>query len=126
VSGGNGSMIELAARLAENKTMTSKGVIEPINTGKFGGTTSESLISDYLTNKLSPVASVVMDMLNRSAFGGAPITLKGEAENAVVPFPIANYFEGLKSVSPADSLLAEIADSFGLYETLPFVPTKKK
>ena len=105
--------------------MTSKGKVEPINTDKYGSETGTELVMDYLTNKLSPVASVLLDMVNRSTFGGAPLTVGGEAMSGFAPFPIANYIQGLKSVTPADSLLAEIADSFGLYETLPYVPPKK-
>ena len=126
VTGGNGSMIVLANRLIQNKTMTSKGKISDLNTGKFGAQTSQDVISDYLTNKLSPVASVALDLVNRSAFGGAPLTVQGEAENAFAPFPVANTIEGASSVGMADSIVGEIFDSLGLYETLPYVPPKKK
>lgn len=125
VTGGNGSIVVLASRLISNSEVTSKGKVSQLNTGKFGAETSQDVIMDYLTGKLSPAASVILDLLNRSTFSGAKPTVGGELENAVAPFPIQNVIDGQKSVGLADSIIAEIADSFGLYETLPAPPKGK-
>lgn len=124
VTGGSGPLVTLAARIIENSTKsTTTGKVTPLNTGKFGSQTSVGVIEDFLTNKESPIASTVSDILNRSTFAGGKPTIQGEAANLVTPFPIQNIWEATPQVGLANSIAAEIADALGLYTT---IPTSKK
>jgi hypothetical protein len=131
VSGGSGSLITLAARLIENSTKSSTtGKISPLNTGKFGAQTSSDVVMNFLTNKESPVASVITDLLNRKDFAGDQLglnlkTAEIEGQNAFTPFPIQNVMEAMPQVGVPDAILAEIADAFGLYITIPTPPKKQ-
>lgn len=126
VTGGAGSMITLAARLLSNSTMTSKGKVEPLNTGAFGAQTTGDVIENFAQNKLSPAASVAYDLISRSTFNGDKPTVASEGMQLAAPFPVENIAEMAPQKGAADAVLAEIADALGLYETIPELPKKAK
>ena len=126
VSGGMSSIVTLAARLL---TMSSKssttGKVDKLNSGKFGATTGTDVFFNALENKLSPVASVVKDLMQGKDFQGNKITLPQEAINLLEPLPITNIKELLNNPKAANFFVAEMADMFGIV-TNTYSPAKKK
>ena len=119
VSGGMASIITLASRLIPtiwgqgySKSSTS-GKIQKINSGKFGAPTGQDVVFNFFTNKLSPVGSVVRDMINEKDFDGDKTTFTGELSNLGLPMPIATYEELKNNPNSADTLLSMIADAHG-------------
>lgn len=126
ISTGENTLLTLAARLIENSTKsTTTGKITPLNTGKFGAQTSGDVIWNFITNKAAPVASVALDIANRSDYYGNKPTVSGEAQNALTPFPVENVLQAQPRVGTTNAILGEIFDALGLYETLPNPPRKK-
>src|SRR5205085_9705112 len=77
VSGGQSSIITLAARLISGKSKSSTtGKINQINAKDkkgnpaFGAQTKTDVVVDFLTNKLSPAARVVYELANNKDFNG--------------------------------------------------------
>ena len=128
ISGGMGSIITLAARLMMNSTKsTTSGKVSALNTGKFASQTFGDVFSSFLSNKLSPAASFIKDLANRTDFSGNKITIQGEASNLFVPLPIQNAAEVLADPKGANFLLTVIADGLGLQSnTYSKVQSKKK
>ncbi|MEK7092424.1 MAG: hypothetical protein AAB907_02260, partial [Patescibacteria group bacterium] len=115
VSGGMSSLVTLAMRLAMQSTKSSTtGKITPIDSGKFGSQTTGSVLLNYLSNKLSPVASVIKDLRQGEDFGGNKPTFLNEAKNLLAPIPITNYQELKNNPNSANILLAIISDLLGV------------
>ena len=115
VSGGMASIITLASRLITQSSKSSiTGAITPLNTGKFGAPTSKDVVINYLENKLSPVASVVKDLLEGKDFQGNKPTFLNETKNLFEPLVLSNYEELSKDPNAADTLVAMIADGLGI------------
>lgn len=125
VTGGSNTLIVLASRLIQNSEVTSTGKVEKLNTGKFGAPKSSDIIWEFMSGKASPVASVALDIANRSGFGGTPLSPETEAVNAFAPFPIQNLMSATPQVGLPDAVAGEILDSLGVYETIPTTPVKK-
>lgn len=127
VTGGMDSLVTLAFRLQEQATKsTYTGKITQTNTGKFGSKTGDDLIQDFLTNKLSPVASVINDVyIRHEDFNYKKPTLGGEISNFGVPLSITNTQELLSDPNSADVVLSIIADGLGI-NTNTYKPTAKK
>jgi hypothetical protein len=125
VSGGMSSLVTLAARLA---TMSSKssttGKITPLNSGKFGATTGWDVVSNFATNKASPLAGTLLDILKGQDHNGNNPTVAGELTNLLVPLPITNVQELMTNPNAANPVLAEIADAIG-FVTNTYSPKKK-
>ena len=125
ISGGMGSLITLAARLI---TMSSKssitGGVYKLNSGKYGSQTGMDVATNFFENKLSPIGSLVKDLLKQTDFSGSPITVQGEASNLFMPLPITNAYELLKTPNAAPFLLGIIADGLGI-ATNTYAPKKK-
>lgn len=115
VTGGMGSLLTLAARMA---TMSSKssvtGKVSPINSGKFGATTGTDLVYNFFENKLSPAASIVKDLLKGKDFQGNKPTVAGEASNLLMPLPITNAQELAADPNSAGVVLGTLADMLGI------------
>lgn len=126
VSGGMGSLLTLAARLALGKSKSSTtGKTTDLTSGKFGEPTRVDILVDYLEGKLSPVASVVKDLMLNKDFNGNKPTILNEANNLLTPLPITNVIELLNTPKAADPLLSEIADALGI-SVNSYAPVKKK
>lgn len=115
VTGGMGSLIVLASRLItqESKSSTS-GKVSEINSGKFGALKGQDVFFNFLTNKLSPVGSVIKDLFNQKDFEGKPITALGELKNLFAPLPLTNAYEAIKNPKSANPLLVILADALGI------------
>jgi len=115
ITGGMSGLIILMARMALQGTKDAKGKIVPINTDKFGSKTTTDLLVNFFENKLSPVASVLNDLLIRHrTFDYKNPTLKTEAVNLLVPLPITNYMELKDNPNSANIILSMIADALGI------------
>ena len=114
ISGGASSLITLAARLIMGSTKsTTTGKINSLTSGKFGSATRLDQVYNFMENKLSPVASVVKDLLKGQTFQGTKPTILNEAGNLIVPFPIQNLYSN-NDPKAANLLLIMIADLLGL------------
>lgn len=121
ISGGAGSVITLAARLATLSTKsTTTGKITHLDAKDkkgnpaFGAETGTDVLFDFATNKTSPLASVIVDMLKQDTFAGGKPTIQGEAEQLVTPLPISNAEEIYGDPKGANPLLTIIADTLGI------------
>lgn len=115
VTGGMASLITLAARLA---TMSSKssttGRINPLNSGNYGSQTGWDVVTNFFTNKLSPVAQVVKDLASGKDFSKNKVTLGGEAIKLVTPLPVTTLQELMNNPNSANVVLSMIADALGI------------
>jgi hypothetical protein len=131
VTGGMGSLATLAARFA---TMSSKSstshVVRPLNSGKFGSQTAMDVFYNFFENKLSPVASVVRDLLKGEDRQGNRLHLDAatagrEVGGLFAPLPASNAIDLYKDPNSAGVLLGELADALGIATTNYGKPHKK-
>lgn len=123
VTGGMASLITLVDRLVTGASKsTETGAITPVSTA-YGGKTRLNYVTDFFSNKLSPVASVVKELLNQKDFNGNTPTIAGELKNLFLPLPIANFEELQKDPNSANIILATLADALGI-ATNTYSPTK--
>lgn len=115
VSGGMASILTLAARLAtwSSKSSTT-GKITQLNSGKYGSQTAMDILLNFSESKLSPVASIIKDVLKGQDFQGKKPRVLGEANNLLTPLPITNFMELKNDPNSANILLAMIADALGI------------
>lgn len=115
VSGGMSSIATLAARFLTEESKSSSGVITKLNEGGFNAKDLRDLLTDFLSNKLSPAARVFNDVkLRGQDFNGDKPTLQGEAKGLLLPIGFQNYEELKDNPRAADTLLAMIADGLGI------------
>jgi hypothetical protein len=113
VTAGMGAIGVLAARLALHSTKTGAGKVTPLNSGKYNSPTGEKLVYNFFTNKFSPAAGVVRDILKGEDFDHNPVSIKGELSNALVPLPFSNWKE-LHDAKNAPVLAGILADALGV------------
>lgn len=115
ITGGMGSVVTLASRLITHSSKSSTtGKVNKIDSGKYGAQTSTDVFVNFLTNKLSPVASVIKDLQTGTDFSGNKSTPLNEAKNLFAPLPVTNYLDTRKNPNAADNLLTVIADALGI------------
>lgn len=115
VSGGMSSIVTLVARLITQSTKSSTtGTVKQLNTGEFGSQTGLDVVYNFFENKLSPVASVVRDVLKGEDFNGDKPTILGELNNLYMPLPVTNTKELYDDPNSAPLLLALMADAVGI------------
>ncbi len=119
VTGGAGSMLVLAARLASGQSKSStSGKMSDLSKPAFGQPTRMDTLIRYGENKLSPIASVGKEFLTGETFGGKQPTVPGEALGLVTPLPVKTFVELLQdpvaSQDPKFIALAQTMDFLGL------------
>jgi hypothetical protein len=125
VTGGMGSLATLAARmLTASSKSSSTGDIRELSTD-FGAQSVSDTFFNFASNKLSPVASIIKQMFDRTAFGGEELTPTGVLRDITVPLPITNSIELMKDPNSANVVAALIADGLGI-STNTFSPTARK
>jgi hypothetical protein len=125
VSGGMGSILVLAAKLATKSSKSSTtNKVTPLDSGKFGAQSSVDVLVSFAEGKLSPIASLGKDLLTGRDFYGNKITPQGEANNLLTPLPITNTVQ-LYQAKNAPILAGIIADMLGISVNPPNPPKKK-
>lgn len=128
ISGGMLSLATLAARLVTLSSKSSTtGKVSPLNSGKFGSQTAFDVVSNFATNKASPLGSVLLDYLRGQDHNNNKPTLGNEAQNLLVPLPVTNVQELMSNPKAANPLIAEMFDAIGIVtNTYSAKPAKKK
>lgn len=99
ITGGKASLLTLAARLLTGKSKSSTSdAINEYGTG-FGQKTRFDAVIDFLTNKVTPSARVVVDLLKGQTFEGKAPTLMGEIKDLYTPLPARNAVDFVKDPS---------------------------
>lgn len=115
VSGGMGSILTLAAReLTQSSKSALTNKITPLNSGKYGAQTGADVLVNFGEGKLSPIASVVRDILKGQDFNYNKPTVLGEANNLLTPLPVTNAISLFQSPDGANPLAGILADSLGI------------
>ena len=114
-TGGMSSLATLVFRQISGASKSSStGRVAELNSGNFGSQTRLDVLYDFFENKLSPVSSVVRDLLKGEDFNGNKPTVLGELNNLFMPLPITNYKELSNDPNSAPILLAMLADAVGI------------
>lgn len=120
MTGGAASLVTLATRLAMNSTKSSvSGKVRPLNEQKggkavYGAPTKKDVVYNFFENKLSPAASVVLDLMKGETRQGGPPTVGSEARALFEPLPVTNAIELANDPKSAPMLLGIIADALGI------------
>lgn len=115
VSGGMASIVTLASRLITKSTKSStSNQVTKLNQGGFGDPTSLDVLLNFTEGKLSPVASVLADVLKGKDFEGNKPTAGSIARDLGVPLGITNYQELRKDPKSANDLVAVLAEGLGI------------
>lgn len=124
VSGGNASILTLAARIASQSTKTSSGAVKKLGEG-FGSKLGSDVLTDFMKNKLSPAAQIIKEVfVDQKTFEGGKPTVGGTAANALVPLPVMTAIELSKNRNGAPVLVGILADALGI-ATNTFSPGQK-
>lgn len=126
VSGGMGSILTLAARLATFSSKSSlTGKINPLNSGKYGAQTGMDVLTNFGEGKLSPIAGIVRDILEGQDFNYNKPTPLNEVNNLLTPLPISNAQQLFQTPNGANPLAGIIADALGISVNTLSKPKKK-
>jgi len=112
ITGGAGSIITLAARIASRKTKTYEGEIVPYGIG-YGKRSPFDALVDFLVNKTTPPARVIVDWLRGKTYRGTPFTWPGAVYQATTPIAVQQAIQ-LKDDASADKIAGVIADGLGI------------
>lgn len=125
ITGGLSSLVTLAARLVSQSSKSSiTGQVKPINSGDFGATTGKDVVTDFITNKLSPVGQVALDLINQKDRNGNDLSISTELSNLFLPLSVATFQELANDPHSANILASMIADGLGI-ATNTYGVTKK-
>jgi hypothetical protein len=115
VTGGMASIVTLAARLLTMSTKsTSSKIVLPLNSTEYGAQTGTDVVYNFFENKLSPVMSVIKDLLKGKDFNGNPPTVTGELSNLLMPLPFSSVEDAAKDPNAANAVLIGILDGLGI------------
>ncbi len=125
-TGGMGSLVTLAARIATGTSISgTTGKKSDLYNAKFGGQTALDVANSFMEGKAAPLAAAVRDILKGQNYQGQKPTPGNVAANLVTPISIQT-FEQLKDPASADGLAAMLLDSVGFGVQTPTVYKKKK
>lgn len=111
-SRGMTQIVTLFARLATQKYKTSAGVIKELNSGEYGSRSLFDVGIDFLVNKTTPPAGVVLSFFRGRDFSGKKPTLGGTAFG-FLPISVQNFI-GLKDDASGAAVFGAFADIFGI------------
>lgn len=115
VTGGIGSIMTLASRLATTSSKsTTTGQVTHLNSGKYGAQTSMDVVNNFFENKLSPVAGVIRDILKGKDTQGNKVTASNEIKGLFTPIGVQNYQQIKNDPKSANVLATMIADGLGI------------
>jgi len=129
ITGGIGSLLVLASRIAKQQTKsTSTGEKYDLGTG-FGEKSGTDLLWSFMEGKFSPLSATFKEtLIDRSGYMGEELTPARVIQNITVPLGIENFFETLKDPNSAPLLLTTILETIGISANTysPKLKTNKK
>ncbi len=133
ITGGLGSMITLISRLSTQKSKSATtGKITQLNERDkkgnltYGARTGTDVATDYLQNKLSPLASLINDIyIRHSTYAGGKPTVGNELSNLFAPLPTVTAFNNIQDPDAASAIADSILDSLG-FSTINYNKFKTK
>lgn len=115
VTGGMASILTLGARLATQSTKSATtGIVQKLDTGKFGAPTSLETAEDFLTGKASPIINTLIQLRTGQNTIGQKTSAKQTLEGSVTPIGAQNYEQLKSDPNSADKLVTMIADGLGI------------
>lgn len=115
VSGGMGSIVELAAQLAQSSSKNATtGLVSKLNTNKYGSQTQVDAVINFLEGKTSPVGGVLLDFGKGKTHQNTKPTAKNEVGSLATPLGVKNYQELKQDPNSANILASVLADIFGI------------
>jgi hypothetical protein len=118
---GAGGIVVAAARIIAQQSTNNKGISTPL--GGYGKSDGMDILYDFTENKLSPVASVIKDIIKQKTFTGEKPTFLGETKNLTMPITLGNIGQFSKEPAPM-ALIGLIADGLGFNTNV--VPNKSE
>lgn len=113
ISGGASSVVVLASRLSTLSSKSSQtGLVTKYGTG-FGERTAFDALIDFMVNKTTPAAGVVVTWLKGKDRDGEKFTWGSAAQRAYIPIAIQNFMK-MKDDITADKLVGAIVDLVGI------------
>lgn len=124
ISGGMGSIVTLASRIAPtmhngkwgwwSKSAVS-GRWTDLGSGKFGSKNPLDMVEDFIEGKASPFAGKVLDLLRGGHdFAGNRVTVTGEALSMVTPISFSTFKDAQRDPEAANTLAVMILDGLGI------------
>lgn len=118
ISGGLGSYITLASRVATQKSKSATtGKITKLNTGDYGARTSLDVVYDFLGNKLAPAPSVIKSYLKGKDFQGNKPTIASSVTGLVKPISAGNMVDIFENEEVGTAFLTTMFDLLGAGQT---------
>jgi hypothetical protein len=121
ITGGLAPYIVLFSRLSTLSTKTGTGKINKLNKGKFGEQTAFDVLTNFITSKTSPVASVARDILKGKNFRGNPVKIEANskfikylADQLFTPLVASDTLQAYKDAS-GDINFSAIAGATSLF-----------
>ena len=121
LTAGLGSYITLVARQATGNYTTASGYNRKLNTGEYGSPTRASVAGDFVSNKLSPFAGTVYNVIGKGQmFDGEEPTYLGVARNLIAPITADNFIDYLQNEDTATALLLLGLEGLGANVRTPY------
>lgn len=118
LTGGKGSIVTLAARLLAGRTKsTTTGLVQKLDTGKYGEPTRLSIGLDFLYNKTPPVTRAAIDIAKGKDRAGNKPTIGSTAFSLATPISIQNFvknFYGPDKDGSAAAVVGSLVDFVGI------------
>lgn len=115
VGGGMTVLVVLASRLITRKyTSSTTGKTITIDEKKWGALGGKDLIFNFLENKLSPAAQLVLSLIDQKTREGTQLTIPQMIKDALTPLIIQNVIETGSVDDSANVLAALIAEALGV------------
>jgi hypothetical protein len=114
VTGGMGSILTLAARIASGSTKSTSGVITMLNTGEYGSKTTWDQIMSFVLNKASPALNLGYKLGTGTDSRGEKVDRGQAALESIAPIGVQTGRETLSNPNAAPFLLTMIADGLGI------------
>ena len=114
ITGGMKSLITLAARWSKQSTKSSiTGVVTKFGEG-YGSLTGMDIFWNLIEGKLSPIASVIKQIVKQETFEGEKLTVINQLQSLTVPIVLESGFDAYQKEDLATALLVLIADGIGI------------
>lgn len=114
VTGGMGSIVTIASQIiTQEQKSAGSGIVKKLGEG-YGSEDGLDKVFNFFSNKFSPAAAFVRDIVRQQDFKGDPLSPKKQATDLLVPIPVTTNYEAWKDPNAAPGLLVFIADALGI------------